>query len=50
MANPAVRLLLQVFISQSIFKRAAMQIQRHDIGSSTRALGKLRHEQFVDHT
>jgi hypothetical protein len=27
-----------------------MQIQRHDIGSSKRALGKLSHEQFVDHT
>ena len=46
MANPAVRLLLQVFIGQSIFKRAAMQIQRHDIGSSKCALGKLRHERF----
>jgi hypothetical protein len=34
-----------VFISQSVFKRAAMQIQRHDIGGSERALGQIRQEQ-----
>ncbi len=27
-----------------------MQIQRHDITGSKRALGELRQEQFVDHT
>jgi hypothetical protein len=36
--------LLQVFIGQSIFKRAAMQIQRHHIGSGERALGEIRQE------
>ena len=50
MATPAVGVLFLVFISQSIFKRATMQIQRHDITGRKRALGELRQEQFIDHT
>ena len=50
MTTPAVRLLLLVFVCQSIFKCAAMQIQRDDVTGSEPALGELRHEQFVDHT
>src|SRR5436189_6120735 len=46
MACPSVGVLLQVFIGQSIFKRTAVQIQRHDISSSERALGEIRQEQF----
>jgi hypothetical protein len=35
-------LAAHVFIRQSILKRTAMQIQRHDITGGERALGKLR--------
>jgi hypothetical protein len=49
-AGPPVRVLLLVFVRQSVFKRAAMQIQRHDITGSKRALGELCHEEFIDHT
>src|SRR5258708_39487643 len=48
MTTPTIWVLLVVFICQSIFKCAAMQIQRHDIGSGERALGEIRQEQFID--
>ena len=36
-------------IGQGVFKRPAMQIQRHDKGLGERALGEIRQEEFVDH-
>src|SRR5258708_2424002 len=49
MTTPAVGILFAVFIGERVFKRAAMQIQRHDIGRGERTLGQIRQEQFVDH-
>src|SRR6266566_7072116 len=41
--------LLQVFIGQGVFKRAAMQIQGHHIGSRKGALRQTGQKKFVDH-
>ena len=49
MTTPAIGVLLQVFVGQSVFKRAAMQIQRHHIGSRKAALRQIGQEEFVDH-
>jgi hypothetical protein len=46
--TPAVGVLLQVFIGQGIFKRAAMQIQGHDITCGERVLRQIGQEQFID--
>ena len=46
--TPAIRVLLQVFIGKSIFKCAAMQVERHHISSGEGALGKIRQEEFID--
>jgi hypothetical protein len=48
MAGPSVRVLLQVFIGQSIFKGAAMQIQRDDVARHERVLRQIGQEQFID--
>lgn len=48
MTTPAVGVLLQVFIGQSIFKRTAMQVESYHISSSETVLGQIRQEQFVD--
>ena len=48
MTTPAIRVLLQVFIGQGIFKGAAMQIQGHDITRRERVLRQLRQEEFID--
>ncbi len=39
MRTPTIRILFLVFIGQCILKRAAMQVQRHHIGSRERVLG-----------
>jgi hypothetical protein len=49
MTTPAIGVLLQVFVGQSVFKRAAMQIQRQHIGSRKGALRHIGQEEFVDH-
>jgi hypothetical protein len=46
--TPAIGVLLDVFISQSIFKRAAMQVERHHIRSRKAVLGESRQEEFID--
>jgi hypothetical protein len=48
MTTPAIRVLLQVFIGQGIFKGAAMEIQGHDIARRERVLRQLRQEEFTD--
>ena len=48
MTTPAIGVLLHVFISQSRFKRTAMQVERHHIGSRERALGESRQEKLID--
>jgi hypothetical protein len=48
MTTPAIRVLLQVFLGQGIFKGAAMEIQGHDITRRERVLRQLRQEEFID--
>ncbi len=48
MTTPAIWFLLQVFVGQRVFKRAAMQIQRHHIGSRKAALRHIGQEEFGD--
>ncbi len=50
MTTPAIRVQFLILVGEGIFKSAAMQIQRHDISSGERALGKIRQKQFVDDT
>ena len=46
--TPAVGVLFLVFISEGVFKRAAMQIQRDDICGGKSALGEIGQEEFID--
>jgi len=39
---------LDVFISEGVFKCAAMQVKGHHIGSRKGALGETRQEEFID--
>src|SRR2546421_2807443 len=48
MTTPTIRVLLGVFIGERIFKCAAMQIERHHIGSGESSLRQRRQKQFVD--
>jgi hypothetical protein len=48
MTTPTVRLLFLVFVGKRIFKRAAMQVQGHDITGGKGVLRQGRVEQFVD--
>jgi hypothetical protein len=48
MAAPPIGILLTIFIRECIFKRAAMQIERHHIDGSEGFLRLGCQEQFVD--
>ncbi len=46
--TPAIWILLFVFISQSCFKRAAMQVEGHHIRRSKGTLWEIGQEEFID--
>lgn len=48
MRTPAIGVLFQVFIAESIFKGPTMQVEGHHIGRAESALRQIREEQFVD--
>jgi len=48
--TPAIRLLFLVFIFQSGFKSAAMQVKRHHIGGGEGVPGQIGEEEFIDHS
>ena len=50
MADPAVGVLLLVFISERCFKGATMQIQFDNVGSGERLLREAGQEEFKDET
>jgi hypothetical protein len=48
MTTPAIGIQLLVFVGESIFKAAPMQIEHHHIGSRERLLRQVGQEEFVD--
>lgn len=48
-ACPAVWVEFLIFVGQRVFKRTAMQIQRHNISGSERMLRQVRQEEFIHH-
>jgi hypothetical protein len=48
MTAPAVGIVLDVLIRESVFEGATVQIKRHHIGRRERPLGQVGHEEFVD--
>jgi hypothetical protein len=48
MRAPAIWILFQVFVAESIFKGSAMEVKGDYIGCRESALGQLREEQLVN--
>jgi len=50
MRDPAIRVLLLVFIAEHRLECSSMQVESHNIGRGESTLRQSREEEFIDHT